>query len=91
VELALEKQLEKAGDSRLCAAGKPQNLLRRRRSPRHHRFSLCEWQDERTSCGAGIGRGGPDSSVVLDFENCMEQIWEQLIATPPSRGRSMTT
>jgi len=27
----------------------------------------------------------------LDFENCMEQIWEQLIATPPSRGRSMTT
>ncbi len=33
----------------------------------------------------------PDATVVLDFENCMEQIWEQLIATPPSRGRSMTT
>jgi hypothetical protein len=32
-----------------------------------------------------------DATVVLDFENCMEQIWEQLIATPPSRGRSMTT
>ena len=31
------------------------------------------------------------SSAVLDFETCMEQIWEQLIATPPSRGRSMTT
>jgi hypothetical protein len=30
-------------------------------------------------------------TVVLDFENCMEQIWEQLIATPPSRGRSMST
>jgi hypothetical protein len=29
--------------------------------------------------------------VVLDFETCMEQVWEQLIATPPSRGRSMTT
>jgi hypothetical protein len=27
----------------------------------------------------------------LDFETCMEQIWEQLIAEPPSRGRSMTT
>ena len=27
----------------------------------------------------------------LDFEGCMEQIWEQLIAAPPSRGRSMTT
>jgi hypothetical protein len=27
----------------------------------------------------------------LDPETCMEQIWEQLIAAPPSRGRSMTT
>ena len=32
-----------------------------------------------------------DAVVALDFENCMEQVWEQLIATPPSRGRSMTT
>jgi hypothetical protein len=31
------------------------------------------------------------SEHTLDFENCMEQIWEQLIAAPPSRGRSMTT
>lgn len=29
--------------------------------------------------------------VELDFETCLEKIWEQLIATPPSRGRSMTT
>ena len=33
----------------------------------------------------------PDPTGALDFESCMEQIWEQLIATPPSRGRSMTT
>ena len=33
----------------------------------------------------------PAPPAVLDFETCMEQIWEQLIATPPSRGRSMTT
>ena len=33
----------------------------------------------------------PEPTVALDFETCMEQIWEQLIATPPSRGRSMTT
>jgi len=32
-----------------------------------------------------------DPAAALDFETCMEQIWEQLIATPPSRGRSMTT
>lgn len=34
----------------------------------------------------------PDAgSPVLDFESCLEKIWEQLIATPPTRGRSMTT
>ena len=27
----------------------------------------------------------------LDFETCMEKVWEQLISAPPSRGRSMTT
>jgi hypothetical protein len=32
-----------------------------------------------------------DSLNVLDFEACLEQIWEQLIAVPPTRGRSMTT
>jgi hypothetical protein len=32
-----------------------------------------------------------DASPALDFETCMEQVWEQLISAPPSRGRSMTT
>ena len=32
-----------------------------------------------------------DPDPNLDFEACLEQIWEQLIATPPTRGRSMTT
>jgi hypothetical protein len=31
------------------------------------------------------------AAIALDFETCMEQIWEQLISVPPSRGRSMTT
>ena len=31
------------------------------------------------------------AAAVLDFETCMEQIWEHLISVPPSRGRSMTT
>ncbi len=31
------------------------------------------------------------SSNVTDAEKCMEAIWEQLIAVPPSRGRSMST
>lgn len=38
-------------------------------------------------------RASPKSEppTALDFEGCMEQIWEQLIAAPPTRGRSMTT
>ncbi|GAC1620789.1 MAG: hypothetical protein PVS2B2_16960 [Candidatus Acidiferrum sp.] len=31
------------------------------------------------------------AAEVLDFDTCTEKIWEQLIAAPPSRGRSMTT
>ena len=33
----------------------------------------------------------PGPPAALDFETCLEKIWEQLIATPPTRGRSMTT
>jgi hypothetical protein len=33
----------------------------------------------------------PAPHAALDFETCLEKIWEQLIATPPTRGRSMTT
>lgn len=40
---------------------------------------------------ARLAAAAPDPVGALDFETCMEQIWEQLIATPPSRGRSMTT
>jgi hypothetical protein len=32
-----------------------------------------------------------EGDTVLDFESCMEKVWEQLISAPPSRGRSMTT
>src|SRR5437588_488798 len=38
-----------------------------------------------------LGTAEVEPGAGLDFETCMEQIWEQLIATPPSRGRSMTT
>jgi hypothetical protein len=31
------------------------------------------------------------SSGTLETEKCLETIWEQLIAAPPSRGRSMST
>jgi hypothetical protein len=35
--------------------------------------------------------GKTEIAANLDFETCMERIWEQLIAAPPSPGRSMTT
>ena len=37
------------------------------------------------------GAAKPAVPAALDFETSMEKIWEQLIATPPTRGRSMTT
>jgi hypothetical protein len=33
----------------------------------------------------------PCAPEPFDLETCLEKIWEQLIATPPLRGRSMTT
>jgi len=44
--------------------------------------------NEKTTPG---GAAKPAIPSGLDFETCLEKIWEQLIATPPSRGRSMTT
>jgi hypothetical protein len=40
---------------------------------------------------AAEGAAKRDAPAAPDFETCMEKIWEQLIATPPTRGRSMTT
>jgi hypothetical protein len=39
----------------------------------------------------GDAANKPAVYAALDFEGCLEKIWEQLIATPPTRGRSMTT
>jgi len=33
----------------------------------------------------------PAESLLMDADKCLEAIWEQLIAAPPSRGRSMST
>jgi len=44
---------------------------------------------EKTSSAAGSESLG--NEAAMDFESCMEKVWEQLISAPPSRGRSMTT
>jgi hypothetical protein len=42
------------------------------------------------SPASGAGKAA-DGDPTLDFESCLEKVWEQLISAPPSRGRSMTT
>ena len=62
-------------------------------SPARKDSSAPEGTNSKAKAKEALGAPPAESepSVALDFENCMEQIWEQLIATPPSRGRSMTT
>jgi hypothetical protein len=49
----------------------------------------------RTSATEKSGKTPADAPVpptgAVDSEKCLEAIWEQLIAAPPSRGRSMST
>jgi hypothetical protein len=45
---------------------------------------------EKRSAPASAGKPS-NVEPALDFESCMEKVWEQLISAPPSRGRSMTT
>jgi hypothetical protein len=89
VELALEKALGKPGDAAskttISPASKP--VAGARKPAAEPATSKAKAKEQ----PATPAQAAPDDAVVLDFENCMEQIWEQLIATPPTRGRSMTT
>jgi hypothetical protein len=40
---------------------------------------------------ASLSRDAAVAAGDMDAEKCLEAIWEQLIAAPPSRGRSMST
>jgi hypothetical protein len=90
VELALEKAIGKPGDAAphqtTAQATKPAPGSKKSVPPPPAPAANAKTKERPAAPAAA-----PDSAVVLDFENCMEQIWEQLIATPPSRGRSMTT
>lgn len=45
-------------------------------------------QTERVQDSPAVDKGGP---LSVEFEQCLESIWEQLIEAPPTRGRSMGT
>ena len=83
----VEQALEKAGGKPLDLAPRPLPPARKQ-SPESGPSSIVANSIERAAPPAVAT---PAAAVALDFETCMEQIWEQLIATPPSRGRSMTT
>ena len=78
VERALEKLSVRQANDRMSPAGDSSSL---RTGP----------AVKSPSPDSSRNSAKPESPVALDFEGCMEQIWEQLIAAPPSRGRSMTT
>src|SRR6266566_1094300 len=90
VELALEKAIEKSAESVPQAtstkAAKPLPVAKKPAAESGVRNDAK--RKEQVSAPAAAA---PDPLAALDFESCMEQIWEQLIATPPLRGRSMTT
>jgi hypothetical protein len=91
VEQALEKALGKQGDGapQLVVPQAAKTLLAAKKPAAESPVSNANTKAMERPATSGVA--APESPVVLDFENCMEQIWEQLIATPPSRGRSMTT
>jgi hypothetical protein len=80
IERAVEKVMGKPAESRLARGASPR----------------AEGSDKPQPSGQNSGKtSAPKSEAVdvseLDFESCMEQVWEQLISSLPSRGRSMTT
>jgi hypothetical protein len=91
VEQALEKAFGKQSEGApLGASGNASRSLptAKKQGPESSVSSVNAKSGERAAPHAA---SAADPVVALDFESCMEQIWEQLIATPPSRGRSMTT
>jgi hypothetical protein len=92
VEAALEKMQAKISDRKVIeSANASQSGSVKSASPE------IEILSNSSSNSSTPERVAPDATTkgevpaALDFEACMEQIWEQLIATPAQRGRTMTT
>jgi hypothetical protein len=88
VEQAVEKVLGKQGEG--AAPPAPIHALKPLPATKKPAAESAASQGKAKATERAMAPAAADA-VVLDFENCMEQIWEQLIATPPSRGRSMST
>jgi hypothetical protein len=88
VEAALEKLAARNSDRAVIQSGN-ESVLEALKTPVWESSStVAPNVPDRPSQELSGKTSGPSA---LDFEACMEQIWEQLIATPPVRGRTMTT
>jgi len=86
VERAVEKVLGKPSASPVVPESEPSGKKILPSAAVAGQSSKVKEKPEATSAKQAESAG-----TALDFETCMEQIWEQLISAPPSRGRSMTT
>jgi len=86
VERAAEKVLGKSQASHVAA--EPEPAVRKTVSSEASGGSSPKVKEKQEAAGA---KQTESAGPGLDFETCMEKIWEQLISAPPSRGRSMTT
>ena len=88
IERAMEKVLGKSSIAPPPAAAQPEKPVKSLPAAEPPASTPAKTKE----FAAPPASGSADASeLALDFENCMEQIWEQLISAPPSRGRSMTT
>jgi hypothetical protein len=88
VDAALEKLAARKSDRAVIDLGVGNALETQKTSAWEPSSPLSPRDQDRASQDASEKAAAPPA---LDFEACMEQIWEQLIATPPVRGRTMTT
>ena len=87
VEAALEKMAARISDRLVLESSNGAAVETQKITPREAVPAPPSRFQDRSQETAQKGQAAP----TLDFESCMEQIWEQLIATPPLRGRTMTT
>jgi hypothetical protein len=88
VDAALEKLAARKSDRAVIDLGNGGAPETQKTSAWEPNSPLPSRAQDRASQDASEKAAAPPA---LDFEACMEQIWEQLIATPPVRGRTMTT
>jgi hypothetical protein len=88
IERAMEKVLGKSSIAPPPAAAQPEKPVKSLPAAEPPPSAPAKAKESPAPSASGSADA---SELALDFENCMEQIWEQLISAPPSRGRSMTT